>query len=144
MKEIQLTIRVKYLQKNHKIFQYFIHRKAKNYKYLFDDRFEIYDKFEKILLANSLAKISDEIVFSQRHGQEDRVVIEYLNHNGRFELPKNFYLTVIGVVPDSANCDYCEFMQRDNGSYYCLKKEATTKYIKNCKLFNQKKGMIKT
>jgi len=146
IKTIEALISVKFIQRNDKIFQYFIVEKKKGVsKYLLDTRFLVHDKLEEKIKSLSLSHISDDYIFIERRDEEDRVVLEFKTNSN--EKWKNYYFVVPGFVPKTAGCEDCKFKNdnEDGISFYCsYKKKGFTHKLKNCQFFRQEEGLFKT
>ena len=146
IKTIEALISVKFIQRNDKVFQYFIVEKKKGVsKYLLDTRFLVHDKLEEKIKSLSLSHISNDYIFVERRDEEDRVVLEFKTQST--EKWKNFYFVIPGFVPKTAGCEDCKFKEenKDGISFYCSYKEKTFAHkLKNCQFFRQKEDLFKT
>ncbi len=137
VRNLKITIQVKFYKKENKVYQHFIFTNIKDKKYYEDNRFSIYYKIKKRFKELSLENYGfslDEI-----NEQEDRVIFILLGEN---EYPfSSYYNTINDFIAPSASCDYCIYL---NGEKCEKMNKILLKKKKNCMLFNQKENLFST
>lgn len=144
IKSIHIKFLVKIIERNNKVFQHFIHGKAKGYKYLDDPRFSFKQIFEKRI--QSMLLTEKNYVFIDKRIEEDRIVFEYnkLEDSSNLEI-KSYAFSLAGFVADKASCDDCIFAKEKDGFINCSKMNKVLPIKKkNCSLFIQIDGGFKT
>ncbi len=141
IKEVNIQISVKhyFIEKEKKILQAFaILGPKKNYKYLFDPRFVLSDKFKEKIKDFSLSNIPSYI-FLNKIEEESKIVLEFETES-RNPL-SDFFFTISDFVPTTFGCDDCRFfIEQIDEKVKC---EFFKKYVKkrkgSCRYFRQKK-----
>jgi hypothetical protein len=108
---------------------------------MFDNRFEAYYSFERMLKKYSLKET--QLRFIRRDVLDGKVVLVY-DKNGEYEPPvANTYFTVSSKIPPLKSCEFCEHKEIvDNLNFKCkLKEKVMNKEIKDCSVFKQKKNI---
>jgi len=143
VKEINITVAVRYIYREGKVFQHFVFQgNKKNFKYLKDSRFLVYNKLQEKMGHYFLTKSRGDVFVSKRE-EDDRIIYEYLTEN-REKLECNLF-KIVEFVPSSPGCNGCEYCRNntENEFIYCgLMREVIDKGKKNCKLFKQKQLYI--
>lgn len=143
-KSIHIKFLVKIIERGNKVFQHFIHSKAKGYKYIDDARFAFKDQFEKRITSMLLTEKG--FLFVERRVEEDRIIFEYnkLENSEDIEV-KSYAFSMAGFVADKASCDDCFFAREENGFIFCEKmQKSLPNKKKNCSIFKQREGVFKT
>jgi len=139
---INILITIKVEIKDNLIEQsFYFNKREKGVKVLFNDMYEGYHTFERMLRKYSLRET--QVRFLERIVEEDRIILVY-EKNGEFEIPvANTYFTVSTKVPPNTGCEFCEFKQIvDNLNFKCtLKEKVMNKEIKTCNVFKQRKEL---
>ncbi len=125
---------MKFLYKDHKVFQYFIVAEPKYKKFVLDSRFLLNSRFEDFVEKNALSVLDERYTFINRKNEEDRVTLEFSFEDDNIEKHVTGYFAIVGDVPCNEGCEECKF--RD--CTYCTKKDKEIgKMLKSCKFFIQ-------
>jgi hypothetical protein len=144
IKSIHIKFLVKIIERGNKVFQHFIHSKAKGFKYIEDSRFAFKEQFERRIASMLL---SDKgFIFIERRVEEDRIVFEYNKDENSEEIEvKSYAFSMAGFVADKPSCDDCVFSKETNGFIFCEKMQKNLpNKKKNCSIFKQREGGFKT
>ena len=144
MKYVKISLQVKFLYREEKVFQYFVIVDTKLKKYVLNSCYIMSEYFEDFIEKNSLSNQDHEFEFISRRDEDDRITLEFTYPETK-EVDKlsTYYYTLAGYIPFSNGCEECRFLQEGkDGSLYCEKKE---KYLSNkqktCRVFSQKKEL---
>lgn len=142
MKYTKISLQVKFLYREEKVFQYFVIVDTKLKKYVLNSCYVMYEYFEDFIVKNSLSNIDSDFQFISRRDEDDRITLEFSYEEGK-EIEKlgTYYYTLSGDIPFSNGCEECRFLKEEGDTLYCEKKE---KYLNNklktCKIFSQKRS----
>lgn len=136
----KVSLQVKYLFKENKVFQYFVIVDTRMKKFLLDKRFLLSEAFENFIIRNSLSKIDSDFEFISRRDDDDKVVLEFAFPEGKeIEKRATFYYTLSGDIPFGTGCEECKYFREED--MYCEKKEKyLARKLKTCKFFSQKES----
>lgn len=133
-KYVKVTMMMKFLYKEHKVFQYFIVTETKYKKYILDNRFSINRKLEEAIERNALSMIDSRYTFVSRREEDDRITLEFSFSDDNIVKKPTGYFAIVGDIPCSEGCEECRF----RNDHVCTKKEKQIeKMLKSCKLFSQ-------
>lgn len=141
MKYTKISLQVKFLYKDSKVFQYFVIVDTKLKKYVLNSCYLMNEYFEDFIVKNSLSNIDSDFTFVSRRDEDDRIALEFsFPETKEIDKLRTYYYTLSGDIPFSNGCEECRFLREEGGSLYCEKKE---KYLNNkvrtCKIFSQKR-----
>ena len=141
VKEINITIAVRYIYREGKVFQHFVFQGNKrDFRYLTDPRYLVHNKLREKMGRYFLSNVRGDIFISKRE-EADRFVFEY--ETGKKEKIESDLFKIVEFVSSSPGCDGCKYARLLDGRVYCkLKKEVFDKEKKNCKLFKQKELFV--
>jgi hypothetical protein len=148
IKLIETLIRIKFLKKENKVFQYFIFDNEKITQKIFDKRFLIHDIFEQKIREMGLCFLfQNDIQFVERIDGSDRVTMVYSVVNEIDD--KNYigyYFTLAGFISKSPGCSTCIYNKDNNREFITcgLKNKIFPKPLKSCSVFSEKGGLFKT
>lgn len=144
----ETLVRVKFLRKGDRLFQYFIFDNPKIAEKVFDRKYNIHNVFEAKIREMSLCITQPQnFNFIERIDADDKTTIigEILNEVD----DKNFisyYFTLAGFISRSAGCATCVYNENKEKEFInCgMKKKTIPKTMKNCALFKEQEGLFKT
>jgi hypothetical protein len=148
IKLFKTLIKVKFLKKDNKLFQYFILEDEKIAQKIFDRRFIIHDNFESKIREMCLCSIfPNEVQFIERIDGLDRITI--VSNIVKDIDEKNFtgyYFTLAGFISKNPGCSTCIYNKDNSREFiFCdLKKKTFPKPLKNCTMFSEKEELFKT
>lgn len=141
--EISISIEIEIQKESNIIIQKFIYNKRdKNKKYILNNGYILYDKFEERIRKETLAE--DNISFLKRI-DDDGVVIclyDYTNDDVLKSLRgKRKAFTLVDFAPPNPGCAYCIHKKQASEDFFtcCYKDRYLAKEFKNCKYFKQRK-----
>lgn len=147
IKTLEGLISVKFLNRNDKVFQYFIiDNKRVAQKYLTDKRFIVYDKFQEKIRSLALSNDSN-FSFIERRDEDEKITLEFhINDISKFEKPQNYYFVIAGFVPPCAGCEFCTHRKdiKDTFFYCDFKQKTLTSKMKTCQYFRQIDNLFST
>ena len=133
-------ITIKVLLNQNQVEQHFLYNKNdKGIKALFDNRYEGYHLFEKMILKHSLK--SKSLRFLQRLEEDGKITLIYETDGNYIPNRANIYFTIQTKVPPFLGCEFCIFKKTvDELNFKCeLKNKVMNKEVKNCSVFSQRK-----
>lgn len=141
VKEINITIAVRYIYREGKVFQHFVFQGNKrDFKYLTDTRYLVYNKLREKMGCYFLSSVRGDVFVSKRE-EADRFIFEY--ETDKKEKIESDLFKIVEFVPSSPGCNGCEYARPVDSGIYCrLMKEMFDKEKKNCKLFKQKQLFV--
>jgi len=133
-KFVKTTMVMKFLYKDHKVFQYFIVAEPKYKKYVLNNKFLLNTKLEEFIEKNALSILDERYTFVNRKDEDDRITLEFSFKDENIEKRPTGYFAIVGDIPCSEGCEECKF----RNCTYCTKKDKEIdKMLKNCKYFTQ-------
>lgn len=133
-KYVKTSMVMKFLYKDHKVFQYFIVADTKYSKYVLSDKFALNRKLEDFIEKNALSIIDENYTFVSRKDESDRITLEFSFSDDNVKRYSTGYFAIVGDVPYSTGCEECRFRDRT----VCTKKDKEIdKMLKSCKYFIQ-------
>lgn len=133
-KYVKTSMVMKFLYKDHKVFQYFIVAEPKNSKYVLSDKFILNRKLEDFIERNALSVLDERYTFVNRKDEDDRITLEFSFTDDNIKRYSTGYFAIVGDVPYSTGCEECRF----RNCTYCTKKDKEIeKMLKTCKYFIQ-------
>lgn len=137
-KYVKATMVMKFLYKDHKVFQYFIVAEPKLKKYVLSDKFLLHKRLEDFIEKNALSVLDERYTFLNRRDEEDRITLEF-SYTDEVDRRSTGYFALVGDVPYNEGCEECKF--RD--CTYCTKKDKEIeKMLKSCKYFIQSQESV--
>jgi len=148
VRSIEVLISVKFKIKENVVLQVFIFQtKQKNLKYVFEKKYELYDKIQNKI--NELLLITifpDYFLFSSKTEENNKYIFKFEIIKNIDDLDKkffnNFYLTVPAFLPPNTGCLYC---QNYNKNKFCsIKNKIFLQPLKTCIVYKQKSNLFVT
>jgi hypothetical protein len=138
-KNIEFYVNIFYQSENNILIQTFqFVSQKKNFKYVFDKRYCLKEKIDKLLINEN--KSGDEIYFINRTDYEDKIILFY-----RIKQIYNFenYIKNLSFYLPPNNCLYCQHNKRDGDFIFCNEKKKHYQIpIKTCKIFKSIEEII--
>jgi hypothetical protein len=132
-----ITIKITEIDE-HVVQEFSFNKRQKGIKCLFDNQYEGYYIFERMIKKYSLKDI--QLRFLKREDKEDCILLIY-DKNGEYNPPiANTYFTVSTKIPPFTSCEFCEFKEIvDSFNFKCtFKEKVMNKEVKKCAVFKQR------
>lgn len=145
IKSCEVLVKVKFLQRGDKLFQYFIFDEQKNARFIRDQRYCVYRKFENKIKENLINNNSGAFEFVERVDSEDRITFVF-DIKQQTETYNSFYFTIVGFVSKAPGCLTCIYNEHRKEVFIeCpIRKKIIPAAMKSCALFRETEDLFKT
>lgn len=144
VRSIEILISIKFKKKEDLITQTFDFQVDKKLlKYIFDKRFEIYEKIQDKIRDLILINLTDKVEFVSKTEDENKIIFQFhILEDIDKKMLINYYHVIPSFLPPNPGCLYCSNYTDEK---FCIEKNKTIlQPIKKCIVFHQKERLFKT